>query len=219
MGSGAVPSYHVSTPEQVSIIGSLPSTVYLSNQMQPVNYATYQSSAPANSLWIQGTGSWSQYASVPQGSTVPLIAMTSVPGNGYLTFTDASGQTYTYNYYFYPTSRLTFYADLPGRHILSFTVNGVTSNQIIIDVTGTYMPNNYLPPRYYPYYGYGYYPGFYGFGGSEIGDGEEGEGAEFGEGEGGEFGGEAGEVGESEVGEVGEAGESGETGERGGDRD
>ncbi len=101
---------------------------------------------------------------------------------------------------------MTFYADLPGRHILSFTVNGVKSNQVIIDVAGTYTPNNYLPPRYTnygyglsPYYGYGSYPGFFGFGGDE-----------FGEGEGGEFGGEAGEV---------EGGEAGEVGERGGDRD
>ncbi len=44
MGSGAVPSYHFSTPERVDAISSVPSTVYLSNQMQPVSYATYQSS-------------------------------------------------------------------------------------------------------------------------------------------------------------------------------
>ncbi len=166
MGTGSAPSYHVSTPVTATAV-SMPTTVYLSNQMQPVSLDTYRSSAPSNTLWIQGTNSWSQYASVPQGATVPLLAITSSPGNGYLTFVDASGQTYSYNYYFYPSSSLTFYADLPGRHILSFTVNGVTSNQVIIDVVGQYAPNNYLPPRYGYGYGYGY--PLFGFGENEEG--------------------------------------------------
>ncbi len=113
---------HISTPEEININRTIPPTiVYLSNQMQPVSYALYSSDlASANStyLWIQGTKSWSQYAAVPQGATVLLLAISPKGGNGYMTFMDADGKTYTYNYYFYPYSRLTFYADLPGRPII-----------------------------------------------------------------------------------------------------
>lgn len=166
MLSGPAPSTHISVPVEYNIAGSYPSTVYFSNQMQPVNYATYQSNpmyTQSNSLWIQGTNSWTQYAVVPQGATVPLIAITPSGGTGNLYFMDATGLTYTYNYYFYPYSQMTFYADVPGRHTIYFVVNGKTSNQVVIDVTGTYVPpTNYYPPRYYAYdYGYGYFPGYF----------------------------------------------------------
>jgi hypothetical protein len=144
----------------------LPSTVLFSNQGQPVNYPDYASSPSykgSSSLWIQGSTSWTQNVVVPEGATVNLLAITPGSGSGYLYFMDSDGQMYTYNYYFYPYSRMAFYADNPGRHIFSFAVNGMVSNQVIIDVTGTYIPpNNYLPPAYYPYYN-GFYPGFYGF--------------------------------------------------------
>ncbi len=165
MLSGPAPNTHISVPVEYAVAGNYPSTVYFSNQMQPVNYATYQSNpmyAQSNSLWIQGTNSWTQYAVVPQGATVPLIAITPAGGTGNLYFMDSTGRTYTYNYYFYPYSQMTFYADVPGRHTIYFVVNGKTSNQVVIDVTGTYMPNNYYPPSYYAYdYGYGYFPGYY----------------------------------------------------------
>jgi hypothetical protein len=190
MLSGPAPGTHISVPVEYNIAGNYPSTVYFSNQMQPVNYATYQSNpmyAQGNSLWIQGTNSWTQYAVVPQGATVPLLAITPAGGTGNLYFMDATGLTYTYNYYFYPYSQMTFYADVPGRHTIYFVVNGKTSNQVVIDVTGTYVPpTNYYPPRYYAYdYGYGYFPGFFpGFvssGGNEVGssESESGEPASF----------------------------------------
>lgn len=166
MLSGPAPNTHISVPVEYAIAGNYPSTVYFSNQMQPVNYATYQSNpmyAQSNSLWIQGTNSWTQYAVVPQGATVPLVAITPTGGTGNLYFMDSTGLTYTYNYYFYPYSQMTFYADVPGRHTIYFVVNGKTSNQVVIDVTGTYVPpTNYYPPRYYAYdYGYGYFPGYF----------------------------------------------------------
>jgi hypothetical protein len=48
--------------------------------------------------------------------------------------------------------------------MLSFAVNGQASNQVVIDVTGTYIqPSNYVSPiNYYPgYYPWDYYPGYY----------------------------------------------------------
>ncbi len=166
MLNGPIPSTHISAPEQFDITGNAPSSVLFSNQGQPVNYAQYATSPSymgSSSLWVQGLTSWAQSTVVPQGATVNLLAITPSGGSGYLYFQDSDGQMYTYNYYFYPYSRMTFYADKPGRHVFYFVVNGMVSNQVIIDVTGTYAPpSNYLPPAYYPYYN-GFFPGFPGF--------------------------------------------------------
>ncbi len=212
MTTGSAPSTHISAPTQIDIVGMVPANLYLSTQNQEVPYSQYMSN-PANtgmnSLWIQGATSWAQYATVPQGASISLIAISSTGGSGYLNEIHPDGTMYNSNFYFYPgSSRMNFYADTIGRHILSFVINGKVSNTVIIDVTGTYVPpSNYMPPRYYSNYGYGYgfYPGFIGFGGEggEFG----GEGGEAVEGEGAEFGGEGGESGAGESGERGESDE------------
>jgi hypothetical protein len=68
---------------------------------------------------------------------VSLLSIAPTGGIGDFVLYDASGQKVDYNYFLYPTSRLGFYADAPGRHTLSFIVNGVASNSVIIDVSGT----------------------------------------------------------------------------------
>ncbi len=136
---GPAPAYHISVPVQFDITGTRPLDVYFSNQQQPVSFPQYQSGPTyntSNSLWIQGTTNWTQYAEAPQGSTVSLIAVSPTGGSGNLVFVDADGRMYNYNYYFYPYSQMTFYADKPGRHTLSFTIGGMTSNAVVIDVTG-----------------------------------------------------------------------------------
>jgi len=157
---GSAPSNPIGAPQQFEIAGNMPSTVYLGEQMQPVPYSQYQSYpayAQANSLWIKGATDWTQYAVVPQGATVSLYAISPTGGSGSLAFMNSDGQTYSHNYIFYPNSLLTFYADTIGRHMLSFDVNGQSSNQVVIDVIGTYtQPSNY--PEYYPGY---YYPDYY----------------------------------------------------------
>jgi hypothetical protein len=188
MPTGPAPSTHISTPQQFEIAGSMPSTIYFSNQMQPVLYSQYKSNPTytgSNSLWIKGATAWTQYAIVPMGAIVSLLAISPSGGSGTLNFVDADGQTYSYNYFFYPNSLFTFYADKPGRHLISFVINGKSSNQVTIDVTGTYTPSNYLPPRYYPYYGYGYDTGFIGSG-NLGGQGGEGSGGAGDGGQGGE---------------------------------
>ena len=155
--TGPVPSNSISAPQQFVIVGNIPSHVYLGEQMQSVLYSQYQSSPTytgANSLWIKGATAWTQYAVVPQGATVSLIAISSTGGSGYLT---SDGQTDSNNYVFYPSNQLTFYASTIGRHTLSFAINGQASNQVVIDVVGgTYtQPSN--NPANYP----GYYPGYY----------------------------------------------------------
>jgi hypothetical protein len=218
MPTGPAPSTHISTPQQFEIVGSTPSTIYFSNQMQPVPYSQYQSNPTytgSNSLWIKGATAWTQYAIVPMGAIVSLLAISPSGGSGTLNFVDADGQTYSYNYFFYPNSLFTFYADKPGRHLISFVINGKSSNQVTIDVTGTYTPSNYLPPRYYPYYGYGFDNGFFGSGNfNDMGDGRS-----VGEGSGGS--GDGGQGGESSggSGDGGQGGESSGGSGDGGQRD
>jgi hypothetical protein len=168
MASGPVLSNPIGAPQQSEIVGNMPSTLYFGEQMQPVPYDLYQSNPAytgANSLWIKGETAWTQYAVVPRGAIVSLFAISPTGGSGLLAFEDSDGQKYSHNYFFYPNSLFTFHADTIGRHILSFTINGQASNQVVIDVTGTYaQPSNYLSPtNYYPgYYPWDYYPwGYY----------------------------------------------------------
>ena len=153
MQNGPAPAYQISFPVQFNITGNTPMTVYFSNQQQPVPFALYQSSSAynaGNSLWIKGSSNWTQYAAVPLGSTVSLIAVSPAGGSGDLVLVDAGGQTSNYNYYFYPYSQLTFYAYKPGRHTLSFTTGGIASNTVVVDVAGVSASTSSYPVAAYP---------------------------------------------------------------------
>jgi len=162
MNAGASPNAHISPPQPVDIKLSMPNMVYFGNQIQPVQFTQYQSSptyAGSNSLWIKGTTDWTQYAAVPVGANVSLLAISPNGGSGILSLVDASGQAYSYNYFFYPNSQLTFYADAPGRHMLTYSIGGTPSNPVVIDVTGT-LTMTYTPTQsYYP--PTGSYPVYY----------------------------------------------------------
>jgi hypothetical protein len=174
----AAPTTHISAPVEYRVLDKAPSYLFFGSQMQPVPYSSYvlnQSNMTGNALWIQGSTNWTQYAGVPQGATVTLIAASPTGGSGYLNFIDSDGQTYRDSYYFFvPYSKMTFYADRPGRHILSYTIGNEVSNSVTIDVTGSYVPpSNYMPPSSNPstYPGtqsFNYFPGFTGFGGGQI---------------------------------------------------
>jgi hypothetical protein len=166
--SGPAPSNAIGTPQRFEIAGSLPSILYLGEKMQPVPYSQYWVDpvhAGTSSLWIKGATDWTQYAVVPQGSTLSLIAISPKGGSGILIFEDPSGQTHSQDCSFYPDSLLTFYADKVGQYILSFAVNGQLSNIVKIDVTSSApkQPTTNLPwENYYPaYYPWDYYPWFY----------------------------------------------------------
>ncbi|VVB71487.1 Uncharacterised protein [uncultured archaeon] len=158
---GPAPSNPIGAPRQFEMIGSMPSTVYLGEKMQSVPYSQYRLSPAytrASSLWIKGKTDWTQYAAVPQGSTLSLIAITPTGGSGSLDFVNSDGKEYSHDYFFYPNSLLTVYADTIGRHVLSFDINGQASNQVMIDVVGNYaQPSTYVQPSTYP----AYYPGYY----------------------------------------------------------
>jgi hypothetical protein len=141
MNTGPTPSSLISVPQPYNIEGNYPTTVYFSTQMQSVLFSQYQANptyVAGNSLWIKGSTAWSQYAAVPVGANVPLLAISpSSGGSGLLNIMDSSGQTYSYNYFFYPSSLLSFYAANPGRYTLTFVIGGMTSNPVVIDVAGT----------------------------------------------------------------------------------
>jgi len=165
MHSGSAPQKHIQAPKKSDIKNKTPTTVYFSYQMQAMPYTQFQTYATytgGNSLWIQGSSSWSQYAKVPQGSSLSLMATSSAGGNGNLFEINPDGKLYTNAYYFYPGyNQIDFYADTIGQHILLFVINGQVSNSIVIDVTSYYPTSNpqtvptYPPtqtqPTQYPY--------------------------------------------------------------------
>ena len=163
---GSAPNTHLSTPQQISIESNIASTVYFRDQRKPMAYSQYKDSPTyrINSLWIKGSDNWTQYAEVPLGAIVSLLAISPNGGNGHIKEMRDNGQMKNYDYFFYPNSLLTYYADTIGRHRLSYSLAGQPSNHIAIDVIGTYKPSsNYYPPRYYNPYYYGNYPIYYGY--------------------------------------------------------
>ncbi len=140
MESGA-PSGQAEGVERFDIAGQQPTTLYVGGEEQrAVPYSQAQAYATftgGNALWIQGTNSWTQYAQVPQGSYLSLIATTPTGGNGYLYEIYPNGRLERSYYYFYsPYTRINFYADTIGQHILLFSLNNQVSNGVIVDVTG-----------------------------------------------------------------------------------
>jgi hypothetical protein len=166
MPTGPKPAAHIIAPQKYAIESRTPATVYFGNQMQAVLYSQYLSNPiykQSNSLWIQGSTSWSQYAAVPQGAVLSIIAISSTGGNGYLYEIYPDGKSISNNYYFFPGANLIgFYADTVGQHTLLISVNGQVSSQVIIDVAGSqptaYQQPAYQQPVYYPTYTAPIYP-------------------------------------------------------------
>ena len=153
MSKGNDHKTHIEAPTKYDI-NKFPTTVYFSYQMQAVPYSQYQT-YPAftggNSLWIQGSTSWSQYATIPQGAGLSLLASTSTGGNGYLYEITPDGQL-TKNYYnFFPGSnQINFYADTVGQHILLFAIGDQVSSSVVIDVAANQPPIYYQQPSIQP---------------------------------------------------------------------
>lgn len=151
MTGGSTLGTHIIAPKQYQISGNqaVPYAQYLS-------YATYTG---GNSLWIQGSSSWTQYAAVPQGAFLSLIATSSKGGNGNLYEIYPDGRLLKNNYYYFPGyNQIGFWADTIGQHVLLFVINGQVSNAIVIDVVSYQLPvyqqpvytqPSYVTPIYY----------------------------------------------------------------------
>jgi hypothetical protein len=162
MPPGPATGTHIIAPQQFQIAGSAPATVYFKDQQQAMpydQYLSYSAYMGGNSLWIQGSTSWTQYAQVPQGAFLSLIATSQTGGNGYLNEIYPDGKVLKNNYYYFPGyNRIGFTADAVGQHILLFVIDGKVSNAIVIDVTGyqapvyqqpVYPQPTYVSPIYY----------------------------------------------------------------------
>jgi len=128
----------VSTPARYDISQKTPTNVYYASG-QGLTYPQYASIAPskANDLWIQGTGNWSQYAVVPVGTWLQLIATAPVGGpGGFYEITQMDGATLEYNtlQFYQGYNNISFEADRAGRHMLYFVVNNQPSDVVVVDV-------------------------------------------------------------------------------------
>ncbi|RQW80687.1 MAG: hypothetical protein EHM14_03845 [Methanothrix sp.] len=156
MPPGPAASSHIIAPEQFQISGSAPATVYFKDQQQAMpydQYLSYSAYMGGNSLWIRGSTSWTQYAQVPQGAFLSLIATSTTGGNGYLNEIYPDGKVVKNNYYYFAGyNRIGFTADTVGQHILLFVIDGKVSNAIVIDVTGYQAPVYQQPVNSQPTY-------------------------------------------------------------------
>jgi hypothetical protein len=148
---GSTPKDHIVAPEKFDINGKEPSMIYFGYQQQAIPFSQYQTYATytgGNSLWILGATSWTQYAAVPQGSSLSLLAISSTGGNGYLYEIYPDGHLTKNYYYFYPGyNQINFYADAVGQHILLFAIDYSISNAVAINVAA-YSPPIYPQPGY-----------------------------------------------------------------------
>lgn len=145
--AGLAEAYYSTEPpafgdvQQYSISGHEPSTVYFGGQA--TSYSAFSSGYfGTNSLWIMGSWSWTQYAYCPLGAYLQLLAYSSSGGSADFYEIYESGRVDKDTYRFWPGySRISFYADEPGRHVLLTVVNNQPSNAVIIDVgSGSWPP-------------------------------------------------------------------------------
>jgi hypothetical protein len=128
----------VGSPMQYDINGRTPSGLnYGSGQAQ--SYSTYASSlsAPRNDLWIAGQTNWTQYAVIPVGASLELLASVPAGGSGglYKVIQTNSLKTDYQSMQLNPGySSMSFQAGQAGRHMLYFVINNMPSNVVIVDV-------------------------------------------------------------------------------------
>lgn len=112
-----------------------PSYLYMGEDQRKIPYPDSRYYyGQGNFLWIEGDDSWTDYAKVPQDSSLDLIAIAPAGGYAYLYEVYPNGQTRTSPITIFPYSRISFYADTPGKHTLYFVINNIPSNQVVIDV-------------------------------------------------------------------------------------
>ena len=131
------PVEQLTTPAKISLNEVEPDTLYFGSTQKAMTYSQYKSNALAtgtNSLWIAGASSWTQYAVVPLGSELNLIAISPSGGYGRLYEIYPDGTLFTNSYSLYPYNQIGFYADEVGEHQLFFNIDGQPSNIIVIYV-------------------------------------------------------------------------------------
>jgi len=133
--SSGIQSYNIEGQEPSSLlIGGQQQKSIAYSQMQPYSVFT-----GGNTLWILGETSWTQYAQVPLGASMSLIAVTPNGGSAALYEIYPGGQKVdTSNVYLSGYNLIPFTADVAGQHVLLFVINNQASNAVIIDVLPSY---------------------------------------------------------------------------------
>jgi plastocyanin len=119
------PEDQLTAPTKIDLKEVEPAMIYFGSTQKAVPYAQYQTyalSTGANSLWISGATSWTQYAMVPLGSMLKMVTTSPAEGNGYLYEIYPDGSLDMNSYYFYPYNQIGFYADEAGQHQLFFNI-------------------------------------------------------------------------------------------------
>lgn len=127
----------ISNPAKFDITGRAPSVVYYGGG-SGLPYSQYASLySKTNDLWIQGRNNWTQYAVVPVGTWLQLVAHVPVGGAAgfYETVqTDTAATKYMTYQFSSGYNSMSYYAGSVGRHMLYFVVNNQPSNVVIVDV-------------------------------------------------------------------------------------
>jgi len=126
-------------PVRIDVTRKMPSRIYFGsgNQVTYTQYQSVRASSQSNELWIQKGFDWSQYAIVPAGTVLQLIAFAPMGGQAdYYEDIQTDSLTATGNRvnFYSGYNGMSFKADKVGRHILFFVLNNQPSNVIIVDV-------------------------------------------------------------------------------------
>lgn len=126
-------------PVKFDVTHKKPTKVYFGsgNGITYTQYQSFVSTTKGNELWIQKGADWSQYAIVPTGTALQLIAFSAAAGQAdyFDTLqTDSASVTSKRVTFFSGYQNMNFVADKVGRHILLFVINNQPSNAIVIDV-------------------------------------------------------------------------------------
>ncbi|HPS92773.1 MAG TPA: cupredoxin domain-containing protein, partial [Methanothrix sp.] len=108
------PEDQITAPAKIELKDVQPSMLYFGSAQKAVPYTQYQSyalSTGGNSLWVSGSSSWTQYAVVPLGSSLKMVATSPASGYGTLYEIYPDGALDVNGYYFYPYNKIGFYAD------------------------------------------------------------------------------------------------------------
>lgn len=130
--------------------GDTPSILHMGSLgSQSIPYADYKSQplySDANTLWIEGETSWTQYAICPQGSWLRIIAVTPSDGIAYFYEITPSNRVNLNQYPLSSYNRMSFYAEESGRYFLFFVNEKGTSNLVTVDV-GPWSTSEDVPPE------------------------------------------------------------------------
>lgn len=121
-----------SDPIQFDLSGNEPAYLVINGESRP--YDPYY--VPANSFWILGRSSWTQYIKCPLNARFSMLAYSQ---GGPVTVVERypDGYQSVQQHVFYPGyTRLIFIADAVGRHTLTFYAGNQPSNQVNVDVVG-----------------------------------------------------------------------------------